>query len=318
MEEFSLRGIVNIIIKGKWIISITTIIAVLIAIVATLFVMKPAYESEAVFIMAPVAVRTGINPNSQIIYSGDAKSIEVAKSAEDKMLGSMLSQLTYPQYDSVTIMKMMKSREYLEEVFKSIGINVKEKDYEKIVDIQYDLKKTEFTIITRYGDGKTAERIRDEILNGISDYLKEKINDQILINEQYLSSIKKREAEKLQLVVKDNPDFIKILNESNQIDKIALDKQLQFQDQIQSYKISTQTLDACNLINNEFQNMKLIDINKELNMQIFSKTNPPYFPSSPSKSVNVSIAVILALTISLFVLFIREYWNREIRSAENI
>lgn len=318
MEEFSLRGIVNIIIKGKWIISIITIVAVLMAIVVTLFVMKPAYESKAVFIMTPVAVKSGINPNSQIIYSGDAKSIEVAKSAEDKMLGSMLSQLTYPQYDLTTIMKMMESREYLVKVFGSIGISVKERDYDKLVDIQYDTKDTEFTIITRYGDGKTAERIRDKIIDDISDYLKTKVNFQISTNEQYLSSIRNREAEKLQSVIKDNPDFIKILNESNQIDKITLDKQLQFQDQIQSYKISTQTLDACNLINKELQNMKLIDINKILNIQVISKTTPPYFPSSPSKTVNVSIAVILALTVSLFILFIREYWNREIRSAENI
>ena len=58
MEELSLRDIIEILLKGKWIIAIVTAVCVIFAGVYSFAVLDKQYEAETMLMVSPVALNT--------------------------------------------------------------------------------------------------------------------------------------------------------------------------------------------------------------------------------------------------------------------
>ena len=52
MEEVSLRDLIGIIVKGKWLIIISTVLFTIIGIIVSFFFITPVYEAQTTFIVS--------------------------------------------------------------------------------------------------------------------------------------------------------------------------------------------------------------------------------------------------------------------------
>ena len=104
MEEISLREIVEIILKGKWIIAVITAICVVASVVFSFFVLDSTYEAQTMLMVSPVA--TG---NRTI--------------TEDDRIGEVVAALSmYPGLTADTYKEQVKAPEVLQYVKDEAGL----------------------------------------------------------------------------------------------------------------------------------------------------------------------------------------------------
>ncbi|HHW57022.1 MAG TPA: capsular biosynthesis protein [Clostridia bacterium] len=75
--------------------------------------------------------------------------------------------------------------------------------------------------------------------------------------------------------------------------------------------------EIANAIANSFMD-NVVKIMKVDNVQVIDKAIPPTSKISPKTSLNIVIAAILGLMVSIFVVFLMEYMDRTIKSPEDV
>lgn len=104
MEEISLREIIEIILKGKWIIAVITAVCVVASVVFSFFVLDSTYEAQTMLMVSPVA--TG---NRTI--------------TEDDRIGEVVAALSmYPGLTADTYKEQVKAPEVLQYVKDEAGL----------------------------------------------------------------------------------------------------------------------------------------------------------------------------------------------------
>lgn len=108
MEEISFVEALQIMLKGKWIISIVTAICFVLSIIVSVFILQPVYESETTLMISPI---TRINNND----------VEVVEKRNE--LGDIVSSLSqYPQMSIDTYREQVKAPAVLQYLQKELGI----------------------------------------------------------------------------------------------------------------------------------------------------------------------------------------------------
>ncbi len=314
MEEISLRELIEILLKKKWIIVISTVVCMLAGAVLSFFVLDSVYEAKSTFMVAPISLGSGINPNSSIIFSGDADSLDSTKELENKMLGSVLRQVRYPQISISKMVAYMKSTDYITKVLKEFNVDMKKYDYTKNISIDGSDDTNIIFVAVKYNDADTAIEIKDALIAYLPEYVIDEVNKQLNISENFLNQGIDREIQKMYSLKESLNGFGVELGEK---DKLPAGKQEEYQSIYNDYLLSTQTLEAYQTVKKEFDNIKETDINEMLNLQVLTRDRMPLKPVSPRKMMNTAIAAILGLMISVFYVLFMEYWKESGLQVKN-
>lgn len=318
MEEVSLREILEVIIKRKWLIIISVFVCVFVSFILSFFVLKPVYEAKATFMVMPIDIKSGINPNTTIIFNADPKTVDSARKFDNKMLGSILSQVKYPQYTVDMMADYMASGAYMEKVLKDLNIDYKEYVYRKNISVVKDDKTGLVSVSVKYKDPTVALDIRDKMISYLSQYMTEQTNSQLVKVSDFLTLGFEKENKSLTDIKKQIADFLASAGGENEISKLSIDKQGEYKKLLDKQSLSLQTLEAYEIINKELDNIRLINIDKMMNLQVISKNEPPIKPISPRKSLNLAVALMLGLVIGVFLSFFKEYWEKSGNSLTKI
>ncbi len=133
------------------------------------------------------------------------------------------------------------------------------------------------------------------------------------VNEAYTLLLNKLNEYEIQAVTitseKNNIDY-EIKNIRNEIEKIQAElaeKQKTYDELQHRYNLAKQTYDAYRQKYKEAFIKQSIEIGNQ-SIVVISEALPPDAPASPNKMMNIAIAAVLGLMISIFAVFLREYW----------
>jgi uncharacterized protein involved in exopolysaccharide biosynthesis len=104
VEEISLRELIEIMLRGKWIIAVITLICILVGGIASIF-MKPVYEAQTMLMISPIAVNVA------------------SENTDDNSFLKLVDTLSqYPQMTIDTYKEQVKAPVILDYIRKETGL----------------------------------------------------------------------------------------------------------------------------------------------------------------------------------------------------
>lgn len=181
MEEISIREIIEVLLKRKWIIVGVTLLAIIISAIFSFFVLKPVYEAEVI-----LSIRGGDNLGVADITDPD--------------LDMLLEQLKrLPPANIETYRYLLLSSSFLESVIDNMGLEqegVTSLSLQKAINIEQIPNTDLIKIIVRYGDPHLAAGIANEVGNLFIEQIEHLNHEQITLASSYLENqIREKEAE---------------------------------------------------------------------------------------------------------------------------
>lgn len=326
-EEISLREIIEVIWKGKVLITVITITAILLSSLYSLFVATPVYESTA---FVRVNMESDDATAQLTSYAETLKSdVSLNRIVEKLQLDNELFTIASLR-ESVAV-KMLNGTNV-------VKLSIKGTDPDIMTKIT-NLLAFEFGARTEIGDrsdkivsaNNRIEEIDDDIviLQGeISETAKQLENTpeilvtrRTLADEPYLLSVIKEESSTnnsarsegaMGLIYEEVNPLYTSLKSRYADSTISLNKLLEekanLESNIQEHQVKIGELES--QINNE----KLKARNSErllngFNAVFISPAIESSEPIGPNKKVIVAISTLLALIISIVIVLLRHYWN---------
>ncbi|GCD81082.1 hypothetical protein PTHTG4_01440 [Parageobacillus thermoglucosidasius] len=308
MEEIiSLRELVEIILKGKWLIAIITVVAVLIATFVSFVWIDPVYS-----VKATVSVNNGLVPGKQ-----------------PEEMDSYFNEIITP----AAYIERVKSPQVIEAAIRKSGL----KQY-NIGQIQSNLtvenvQNTNLVNIALKGTNPSdSKKMLDSILLAVKESLFTEVQKRIKEDSDHFAAQAKIEKEKLERLLKEYrqkaqalqlpPSLLldAVISYNNQY-IINLD-----QEHLQGISsITEKDLVSLNELSNEIKSVSDVYrqyTSKEQQLQaflkIFSVDNKvltisapvePETPDSPKPLLNIAIALVVGLMTGVGVVFFRHYWQ---------
>jgi capsular polysaccharide biosynthesis protein len=175
-EEISLRELIEILLKGKWIIVAVTAVAVLISGVLSFFVLEPTYEARATMLV--------VQPK-----------IEAANS-DNGVLSRYLQSITESTQLSLdTYVNLVKNPALLDRVRNRLELDPYEYTIRKmgdIIKVSTPEKTNLIEIVITHTDPELAatmaNTLAEEFVEFIDEQSKERVNQSIVVLEQQLAS----------------------------------------------------------------------------------------------------------------------------------
>ncbi|MCM3124176.1 MULTISPECIES: Wzz/FepE/Etk N-terminal domain-containing protein [unclassified Mesobacillus] len=305
-EEISLRELIEVIIKGKKLIIATTIIALLIAAIFSYLVIKPTYETTATIL---------VNNNSL-----------QQQGAEE--LNSYLNEVVSPQVYS----QRLKSQQLLKRVVDKHNLEWNVKSLQRNLNVETEKESKIITITLKGNDPELIHKTLNAIIAESKLYVGETISSRLTaVAEQYKGQLaeEKKNLDKalkayndaqfeqglptlvlLDALTNEEKQYLldvdeKYLEELQELDK---NKQVEFQ------KLNNQVNSLTELYNkysNKYEEARSLSklFNLESVLTIVSEPELPDHSVSPNKTVNMAIALVIGLMVSVAIVFSRHYWK---------
>jgi len=306
MEEISLRELIEILLKRKWAIVVTTLVCMFVSAILSFFVLEPVYESKSSFMVTPIYIASGINPNTTIIFSGDADTLESSKELENKMLGSVLKQVKYPQISINEMVALMNSTEYITSVLRDFNVDLEKYDYTENITIESKSDSNIIYVTVKYNDADTAIKIKDALINQLPQYVMNEANKYLSYTEELLTKGIEAEIQNLGTIKNSLEQFgVEVGN----IGMVPESKKEEYQSIYNNYLLSKQSLEAYQMVKKEFDSIKEIDINELLDLKVLTMDRLPLEPISPKKLMNIAISAVLGVMVSVFAVLFIQYWK---------
>jgi len=306
MEEISLRELIEILLKRKWAIVVTTLVCMFVSAILSFFVLEPVYESKSSFMVTPIYIASGINPNTTIIFSGDAETLESSKELENKMLGSVLKQVKYPQISINEMVALMNSTEYITSVLRDFNVDLEKYDYTENITIESKSDSNIIYVTVKYNDADTAIKIKDALINQLPQYVMNEANKYLSYTEELLTKGIEAEIQNLGTIKNSLEQFgVEVGN----IGMVPESKKEEYQSIYNNYLLSKQSLEAYQMVKKEFDSIKEIDINELLDLKVLTMDRLPLEPISPKKLMNIAISAVLGVMVSVFAVLFIQYWK---------
>lgn len=302
-QEISIREIIETILKGKWLILGITSFIILIAIIYSFLFVNPTYETKATIMVNNVEQPVGAL--NEYINSATSRDmvIDMMKSPEviKKTIEEMNLDLTVQAFQNSLNVMTVDNNDSL------IRITFKGTEREKLTSILNNL--IENTI-------ENTESSINTFLESQEDLYLQKMEEEKQLIKEYLKEYNElEEAVGLPLLIlfqqnTSSPQYIIEATESLLQELRELDKEIQIQ-----YEEINRLIDRAhdkyqqyNDYYNDVLTAKSLNItNNRINLisSPFTDNNP----ISPNKMLNITVAFILGVIISIFVVFFREYWR---------
>jgi chain length determinant protein (polysaccharide antigen chain regulator) len=302
-EEISLRELIEVILKGKWIIASVTIAAMLIAGVFSYFIIKPTYESKATLL------------------------VNSLQQEQESPLTAYLNESVSP----TAYMERLKSQELLARVIKNNNLNLSLENLKNSLTIENEKDTPVLSLTLKGEDPEKVQKLLEAIikeapifigekvskrLNSLADQYKEQLeSEDLLLQEALVKYNNARAAEGLPTIVildavtQTGKQYILNVDEKYMEELRNLDKNKQVEFQKLNNQVNTLT-DLYNQYSKNYEEArstaKLFKVDNK-----FSVLSEPEFsdnPVSPRKALNVAIAMVIGLMVSVGFVFLRHYW----------
>lgn len=182
-DEISLREVIEVLINGKKLIAIITIIAVLISGILSYFVIDPTYEAKTL-LMASLA-------------TDKLSSLKSSNGDIDSILDSISS---YPVLTIQTYKEQIKSPEILQQTIEELELDKLDIKMDNLADM-IDLETIEDTnliaIKVKHSDPELASNIANTLAKNFTEFITKISKDQASKTSQFLATQLEVEKSKL-------------------------------------------------------------------------------------------------------------------------
>jgi len=309
-EEISLRELLEIIWKWRKTIAIITITSVLMVGLLSFFVIKPTYEATTTLSVSDITPQTGFfGSNTTVVLpnqnSSDGSMIQ--SDTADKDLSYLLSSiLKYQDMTVNTYKEEVTNPQVLLDTINQLKLDPKKytlDNFKKQIDVQTIDNTNLITITVKEKDPKLAAKIADTIAANFKSYIVSRNN---------------RQTDKLIATIENliNLQNSKIEVATNELNNTNPANKAQYEQDQTKLNLLKNTRD---IMMEKYSMLQLVKASNlgEQGILVTSKAIVPDKPVSPKKSLNIAIAFILGLMISIFVVFFAEYWKSTSAKVEN-
>ncbi|GIQ71262.1 Wzz/FepE/Etk N-terminal domain-containing protein [Xylanibacillus composti] len=338
-DEISLREILEVLWKGKWIIAAITAVSVIITGIFSFLIISPTYEAVS-------TVRVDLSQLDQMNHKLYLNSIAESLKT-DVAMNRIINKLDLP-HDEYSINSVRKSiKVEVVENTNNINLRVNGPKPELITDIsnlmafemgaRFEISDRSQLIVNARKELETLEdsiKVKTFELEEANSQLvntpEKLITKQTLADEDYLraiisegTSINERELGALQLESETiNPLYTSL---KSQISEITLELTRQRTSK-QNYEEEIERHN--NIISELEQQLLREDLNTNNSQRLLSGFNAvfiapalePSEPVAPNKTLNIAISVVIGIMISIFVILVMHYMRAEraVKSQESI
>jgi chain length determinant protein (polysaccharide antigen chain regulator) len=305
-EEISLRELIEVIIKGKKMIITVTIIALLIAAIFSYMVIEPTYETSATIL---------VNNNSL-----------QQQGAEE--LNAYLNEVVSPQVYS----QRLRSQQLLNRVIDKHNLEWNVKSLQSSLNVETENESKLITVTLKGNNAKLIQQTLEAIIAESKLYVGETISSRLTeVADQYKGQLSD-EKENLDKALKEYNDAQleeglptivlldaltnggkqyllnvdeKYMEELQNLDK---NKQVEFQKLNNQVNLLTELY---NKYNNKYEEARSLAklFNLENVLTIVSSPELPVDPVSPSKILNIAVAIVIGLMVGIGIVFTQHYWK---------
>ncbi|MBB6216364.1 capsular polysaccharide biosynthesis protein [Anaerosolibacter carboniphilus] len=309
MEEISVRELIEIMLKRKKMILVIPLIFVLISGILSFFVLSPTYEAVTTLAVSSIVPITNTNtPTTNVVMPGGEQVVDINemmkyldKSAERDISAMLNSLLKYNQMSIEAFVTQTENAQIMQKVIDELNLAEQGYGIRNLRD-KIAVENTKGTNLVEIKVEDEDPKVAAKISNAISKHLIQFITEE---NSKQTKKLKKYIDELIALEEKKIDDL------SHQIASLDLNAS--------NYKSTKSRLDARLLVlNNTYQ--ALIQKSEQLDLidkadfgdssiTITAPAYEPRKPVSPNKILNIAIAFVLGLMISVFIAFFQEYWE---------
>lgn len=302
-EEIDLRDIFKVLKKWQKTIIAVTLGAVLLSGIMSWFIIKPVYEAKVVLSSAQ---------NKQLdIY--DAEKYILKEESDVRKVKDQAVDLYIPQIDAAQYGEIAKGGYILNRVVKKMNLNVTYYELSRQISIEREKDTNFVTIKVQDNDPEKAALIANAIAEELSLYVKEKEAEGMKQSFNVLDKQLEAARQEMDQAVKQLKDY-KIKNSSSgtRAEEIA-------------YEIDEQKLlaeverkkDAVDLLEAKKMELKIKEafIKDQERVLVLSPAVVPEEPVKPKKMLNLAIAGVLGLMVSVFGVFLAEYLREDGENA---
>lgn len=203
-EEISLRELIEIILRGKRIIIVITLIAMLVSGILSFFVISPTYEARSTLMVSPLVEKN--QPPGQ-------------DSAYDTLL-SYLSR--YPQMSLETYRVQVTNPHILNQVIKDLDLNKEEYNQNTLRDMinVEAIKDTNLIrIAVKDHDPEMAARVANTLAPKYVDFLSKTLQEQMGKSATFLQTQMEEEQKNLDAATEELKDFMAKPQSVNELQK---------------------------------------------------------------------------------------------------
>ncbi|MEQ6050279.1 chain length determinant protein WzzB [Lysinibacillus capsici] len=301
-ETIELRELIEIVWKGKAIIALCTIVCMLLAGVASWFVLEEKYESKAVVQVAGAVQDTGIMAN---------------------YVSTEFTPTIYAQ--------RIQNKQIMQQALQDAGIKIKYN--EKNLVTTTDADPTKNIVELKYTSNSAKEA--QQQLQILMDAAKQKMNESVQQTLQQLESTYKIEAESLTKEINSNIEQYNQIIRENNLPKILILQTIinseivlniseeqaatlsnvngDLQNQLLQLQVQIQTKseEYHNILTN-YQSIKteLDSFKPDPFIRIIAEPSLAEGVSSPNKLLNLAIGLVVGVMLGLGIVFFREYWKK--------
>lgn len=298
-QEISMREIIEIIWKGKWVIVLITLFTMFTSGIINFFILDPVYEAKTTVMVSP----NGTNLNQYIEQIGNY--VVISATIEELKLDE--NRITVDQLRN-------KIRTEIVQDTNLFRIYVKDNSPEISSKIANSVTKNFISFI---------EKQQQEQMKTNAAFELDNIESQI---KQYKSALAKIEQEKsntpktVQITksLSNDPFLLSVVNDKKEAENAQLGSIQYQEEEVNPVYINLQEMENSIIIELEKLESKKAEIIEKMNNALFvsqeklmivSPAITPESPISPRKMVNIALAGVVGGMLSLLVVFFMHYWR---------
>ena len=336
-EEISLREMIEIMMKQKWIIVIVTLTCVLVSTFVNFFVLKPTYETFSIVRLESAnqdktTSSTDIRQYQEALKSSSTLNSLIEKNElnrDEYTINSIRNMFKLETVDNSNILKIVVRGNDAEKISRmsnmlayELGIRIEISDRMKeVVESQAKLE----TLMEQIEVVK-AQIIESEKLLGDTPekiFTTQSVSENELLRDiiQERTNLNAIDSAKLQMQTESiNPIYTelqaKIANLRVQLHAIETEAK-NYQEKVTSNLSRIDELETKSY-NDKLNINKSIRIMDGTNAIFINPSIQPESPVGPKKLMNIVIAAVIGASLSIFIVFIRHYMNVKPRSVVDV
>lgn len=236
-EEISLREIIEVLIQGKWIIALITVIAVLTAGIFSFFIIPPTYEATATLMVSV------ISPKNQQMVS--------VITSENQQMGDDFQELIdslpqYPQMTLETYRTQVENPLIIKDVIETLNLDPEKYSIASLkesitVNSIKDTNLIEIKVKNR--DPKLASQIANLLAQKFVDFVSDSTKQQIGRSAQFIKTQLDKEKQNLDKAAEELKTFLaqpRGVNELQSEINSKIEQLIQFKTQLVALDVEEQ------------------------------------------------------------------------------
>ncbi|MGG0716257.1 Wzz/FepE/Etk N-terminal domain-containing protein [Robertmurraya massiliosenegalensis] len=304
-EEISLRELIEVVLKGKKLIAIITILSVLAAAIVSYFVLDPTYETKATILVNNTQQEGNSNIDTYLnevvspqVYSERVQSQKFLKrvidnhNLKDWTVSELINSLTVgtaTESNMVTLTLGGKDSELiyktLDAIITEANVYIGEAVTERLTDLAHQYEK-QLSIekenldqaLVKYNEARAAEGLPtivllDALTSGQKQYI-------LNVDDKYLEEIQSLDKNK-------QVEFQKLNNQVNTLTEL--------------YNKYSKNYEEARSVSSLY--------NVEDKLTLIAAPEVPMNPVGPKKMLNMAISMVIGLIASVGIVFFVHYWK---------